>query len=219
MQLPSQFMWTRYGAEAGESADAVLRRKEAERVVNGGLFLWGVGNSMGPAVRQLLIRTRDASPAIVFSPMRSAPRKEDVAPRSVARWTRATGLDGNEWTIPAGSTVTSRMDVAKGEKRRHYALVCHLDTPLVPNEDGPRFSIADVRNYVSGAQVGHSQVTSLVSYERSGTHGSGDYLAAVIARLTYPYVLELFAPVGLGKSGDGAYVQIQAGLAEPAGAW
>lgn len=194
MRLPRQFLWTRYGAEAGESADTVLRRKEAERIRNDGLFLWGIGNSMAPAVRHFLVRAAEAPPAVVFSPMRSLARREDMFPRAVARWTRAIGLDGEEWPIPPGSTVTSRIDSAKGEKRRHYALVCRLDSALVADEEGPRFSISDVHNYVSGAPVGHSQVTSLVRYSGQDQQ-AGDYVAAVIAQLTYPYVLELFVPV------------------------
>lgn len=36
--------WSRMQAEAGQSLDAIVRRKELEREANGGLFLWGVGN-------------------------------------------------------------------------------------------------------------------------------------------------------------------------------
>jgi hypothetical protein len=44
--LPEAFVWTRFGTEAGQTIDRILARKEAERIANGGLFLWGIGNSV-----------------------------------------------------------------------------------------------------------------------------------------------------------------------------
>jgi hypothetical protein len=217
MQLPAYFLWTRYGAEAGESADEVLFRKERERVANSGLFLWGIGNSMAPAIRRLLGQTGEQRPAVVFSPMRSPAKKEDQSPKAVARWTRAFGLDGREWQMPGGSVVTSRMDSAKGAKKRHYALVCHLDSPMRPDPEGPRFSIDELRNFASGAPVGHSQVTSLVRYTPAGS--GGQYVAAVVARLVYPYVLELLAPVDVADEPGRQLLHHLSSQEELAAAW
>lgn len=46
MALPDYFVWTRYGTEGGEAAGSILARKEQERQRAGGLFLWGIGNSV-----------------------------------------------------------------------------------------------------------------------------------------------------------------------------
>jgi hypothetical protein len=52
--LPGFFCWTRIGPEAAEPIQGILRRKEQERVANGGVFLWGIGNAVGPSLSELL---------------------------------------------------------------------------------------------------------------------------------------------------------------------
>lgn len=194
--LPDNFVWTRYGTESGETMGSILARKERERVATGGRFLWGIGNSVGPSVRRLLDAHRGVDPYVVFSPMLAAPKQIDVAPSRVCVWTSAVGIDGHDWVIPEGVRVTSRTGSGAREKQRHYALVCRVDHPLVPQEDGPRFSITDLRNFASGNPVGASQVTSVVS--RQGQTNGGSYVAALVARLDYPFVVELHDPCAEG---------------------
>ncbi len=85
MPLPEVFCWTRFGTEAGQPIDEILDRKEQERAANSGMFFWGIGNSIGPSLRELLRCT--PSPEVLFSPTRSTPRREDVAPPAVVAWT------------------------------------------------------------------------------------------------------------------------------------
>jgi hypothetical protein len=192
MALPEFFVWTRYGTESGELANSILFRKEQERIRGKGIFLWGIGNSVGPSVRKLLDHLDGEDPAMVFSPMLAAPREVDVSPAEVLVWRRAHGLDGREWSMPVGSLVTSRAGGGASRKARHYALACYRDDPLQEDENAVGFAIKDLVNFASGNRVGHSQVTSVV--KRVGRSAGGPYVAAIRAKLVYPYVVELTDP-------------------------
>jgi hypothetical protein len=85
--LPDIFCWTRFGTEAGEDMPRILQRKEVERLAHHGLFYWGIGNSVGRAIRELANLTRD--PEVLFSPIIGRPRPVDVAPGQVVRWISA----------------------------------------------------------------------------------------------------------------------------------
>lgn len=195
MSLPDYFVWTRYGTESGEAVESILARKERERQAAGGLFLWGIGNSIAGSVRKLLVSLKGRDPFVVFSPMLAAPRTVDVAPTEVVAWQSARGIDEQEWVMPAGTLVTSRGGAARIGKSRHYALVCRRSETLRENESGDRFAIADLANFASGNPVGHSQVTAVVQRTRRPT--DGPYVAAVVATLAYPYVVALGDPVAL----------------------
>src|SRR5689334_21338322 len=105
-QLPGFFCWSRFGIEAAEPIDQILLRKERERLANGGLFLWGIGNALGPSIRELTRRT--TQPEVVFSPIKSSPRLRDQAPDAIVAWTSAEGLDGTHFLIPSHSRVISK---------------------------------------------------------------------------------------------------------------
>ena len=190
--LPDYFVWTRYGTESGEAVESILARKEQERQAAGGIFLWGIGNSVAPSVRKLLALLKGRDPFVVFSPMLAAPRSVDVAPTEVLAWQSAHGIDEQEWQMPAGTVVTSRGGPAGVGKSRHYALVCKRNEALRVNDSGDRFAISDLANFSSGNPVGHSQVTAVVHRTRGSNNGP--YVAAVIATLVYPYVLDLSNP-------------------------
>ena len=100
MTLPEYFVWTRYGTESGEAVESILARKEHERQAAGGMFLWGIGNSVAPSVRKLLVSLKGRDPYVVFSPMLAAPRAVDVSPAEVVAWQSARGIDEQEWEMP-----------------------------------------------------------------------------------------------------------------------
>src|SRR5690242_16124174 len=119
--LPRAFCWTKFGPEAGESIDQILARKERERTATGGVFYWGIGNSVGPALTALLAATRE--PEVLFSPIRSAPRRQDLAPSYTVRWLAGEGLFGDLIDLPSSVCVTSGW--APGPRNvARYALVC-----------------------------------------------------------------------------------------------
>lgn len=187
-ELPDLFCWTKYGTEAGEDIDAILARKEAERLASGGTFLWGVGNAIGPSVQALLARV--AQPQVVFTPMRSRPSARDVAPALVGVWHRGTGLNGEPFELPKLSRVTSRIG---SNRNYHYALVCRSEQPLgVSAGRGLSFASSHVQNLRSGSKVGASQVTSVVRRIACALGlAPSNYPVSFTADLVAPYFLRL----------------------------
>lgn len=189
--LPTVFCWTRFGTEAGEPIERILKRKEAERQANGGMFCWGIGNSIAPAMTELLERID--YPELLFSPIKSRPRKVDVSPPDVVRWTTATDLWGSRFDVPAGTQITSRWNRER-PRLAHYALVCASAEPLRPSRLG-RLSVRKLRNLCSGAPPGASQVTAVVSRSDESEHAKRDYTVVLRARLVTPYFIRLGDPV------------------------
>jgi hypothetical protein len=194
MPLPKFFCWTRFGTEAGQLANHILERKEQERVANGGTFLWGIGNAIGPSMREFLQLTQD--PEVLFSPIKSIPRREDAAPSSVVVWTSATTLLGNPFPLPDCSLITSRYD-PMSPKIAHYALVCFSGTPLAASKSDEQIAFAGLRNLLTGRPVGASQVTAIVQAKRSEPEGRHLYDVAIRAKLVPPYFLRLLDPLPL----------------------
>lgn len=188
--LPIAFCWTRFGTEAGQSITEIARRKEEERVANSGLFLWGIGNALGPSIRSLV--TVERNPLVLFSPTKSPARQVDAAPQSVVVWTRAETLDGTEFPLPGSSLITSHADLDK-PKASHYALVCYSESPVSFEARGSSISMATLRNLQSGNRLGASQVTAIVTAidsECSGPFYDVTFQSALIP----PYFLRLTRP-------------------------
>jgi hypothetical protein len=188
--LPRSFCWTRFGTEAGEGAAQIWQRKERERSTNSGVFLWGIGNAVGASLQRLV--SLEASPEVVFSPIRSPPRAVDIFPDVVVRWTAGRIIEGGRYEVPVGSLVTSRFKSSSGHTK-HYALVCSSLTPLQIDTNGEMLAFRRLTNLVSGRRVGASQVTAVVQQsEHSDLSAPERYYRAVVrARLVFPYFVEL----------------------------
>lgn len=184
---PKQFCWTKFGSEAGEDAANILRRKEAERVGNDGVFLWGIGNSIRPSLLSLLELT--VEPIVVFTPMRSPAAKHDRDPASIVEWVGGVGLTGETYALPPGSTVTSgaRLGV---DPRTHYALVCRRSEPLTDQSCNMWLDEEVLRNLRTGNPVGSSQVTSVVETVNAGPRRAR-YRVAFTAELVEPFQVML----------------------------
>jgi len=193
MPVPRCFVWTRFGTEAGQSISDILRRKETERSANGGVFYWGIGNAVGPSILELL-RLSD-EPEVLFSPIKSAPRRDDVSPESVVAWTAAAGLDGEPYRLPLWSLITSRFNVGRP---RHYALVCRSDSSLV---NGPaeqttdKIAIGELTNLLTGRPLGASQVTAVVRRRAQYAPVTAEYSVNFRAKLAPPYFIQLSDPL------------------------
>jgi len=98
MMIPRYFCWTRFGTEAGQEFSRIIERKEEERQVGNGMFLWGIGNAVGPSILALL--RVSGYPEVLFSPIKSAPKSFDVNPSAVAAWTDAFSLNGEPFSPP-----------------------------------------------------------------------------------------------------------------------
>lgn len=187
--LPDVFCWTKFGDEAGESAYSIFRRKEVERQRNGGVFLWGIGQSIRPSLVELLRVV--TFPRVFFSPIRSAPASRDVSPAAVVIWCQGVGFDGQPYVLPEYSLVTSRRD-ASAARAYHFALVCDSETPITARRsDLPPLSLHGLRNLVSGSPLGSSQVTSVVRRDQAHDGAGAEYPIVAEARLVYPYLVRL----------------------------
>lgn len=208
MPLPGSFCWTRFGTEAGEEINNIFARKNEERRINEGVFLWGIGNSIGPSIKELIRLVKN--PEVVFSPIRSAPRKEDVSPEQVVAWTEAETIWGDAYIQPSGSVVTSRL--GRGRKRiSHYALVCASDDALEQNFDADIIFFRKLRNLKTDRPLAASQVTAVVRHTEDGNSAEGlMYRAVIRTKLVYPYFIRLLAPIpmptqlvkNIGSSGN-----------------
>lgn len=197
MPLPPAFCWTKFGTEAAECVDSIIDRKESERLLNDGVFLWGIGSSIRPSLLALLELTN--GPEVVFTPMIAAPARRDIDPPAVLVWRSATGMDGRHYSLPAYSVVTSAADQGR-QRRRHYALVCRRAVPLDSTDEETWLDHSAVRNLRLGTTVGSSQVTSVVRHEnRLATAGRG-YRIAFRASLVYPYLVTLSDALTLPSS-------------------
>lgn len=187
-ELPTVFCWSKFGTEAGEGAEFILSRKESERVQSDGVFLWGIGNSIAPSLHEILSLTR--TPAVMFTPMLSRPAARDIRPPAIAQWNSATGLDGSSFDLPPHSLVTSSANL-NGSNQKHYALVCKSDFPLTVPRHNRWIDNAKLRNLLSGARVGSSQVTSVVKLVDRSPPPRPCYQVAFDAVLTPPYLVTL----------------------------
>lgn len=183
-QIPAAFCWSRMGAEAGEGLAQIIRRKEIERRGCDGVFLWGVGNSLGRSLT--LLRDVSAEPVVVFSSMRSKARVADSSPAALRLWLSYINENGEEQGLPPASLVTSRSHTSGGRaKESHYALICTAKNPL---DNGPAGNIdaSALVNLASGRPVGSSQVTSVVRVGPASSAPVMHYCVNFVAKLQGP---------------------------------
>jgi hypothetical protein len=193
--IPDCFCWTRFGTESGEAVGQIFERKEVERIANGGVFIWGIGNSVGPSIRELVHRM--SKPEVLFSPIKSSPRPQDVLPPAVAVWSHGETLSGEFYRLPEHSLVTSRYDPLA--PTWHYALVCSSPIPISPVQPAGRVALAALTNLRTGRPIGASQVTAVVNFRPLASERGHVYDVSARAELAYPYFIKLHQPVMLQK--------------------
>lgn len=184
--VPDVFCWTRFGTEAGERIEEILERKERERRSNDGVFYWGIGNSIAPALAAAIAHRPVIE--VLFSPMRGRPRPADANPEEVVVWRSGTTLSGEEHVLPPTVLVTSRGSLTK--LRPHYALVCHRQHPLALSDEGS-VEVGRLVNLLSGSAVGASQVTAIVKHRATPSRRDPVYPVAFRASLVTPYFVRL----------------------------
>ncbi|MDP2359026.1 MAG: hypothetical protein Q8M31_23615 [Beijerinckiaceae bacterium] len=183
--------WTRMQAEAGQTLDAIVRRKELERRAGNGMFLWGVGNA--PAIVTNELARLEHPVTAVFSIMKSRPKAVDSQPGKTVAWRRYVAVDGGVRPLPPHVLVTSRAESATGPKSKHFALMCWSDKPLAIRYGEP-FDPSAFRNAgAAGAPVGASQVTALLRrISRDGN--STSYEVNLRSKLVGAYWTRLLDP-------------------------
>jgi hypothetical protein len=186
-RLTDPLCWSRMQAEAGQSLERIIIRKELERQANGGIFYWGVGNAPSQAIHSLAEEQADVD--VVFSVMKTRPRVVDLSPTEVWIWRAYIDSDGQRKPLPPGTVVTSRGQPGQAARRGHYALVCRSGVPLSVGGNR-RFNPNAYRNCGdAGAPVGHSQVTALL--RRVTRDRGGDYRINLRAKLAAGYWVRL----------------------------
>ena len=175
--FPSRFVWTKMQAEAGQPLDVIVRRKERERVAGGGMFFWGIGSALGRNLNQLI--SREPSPSILFSIMRSRPKRLDATPTSLLLWTQFIDRSGHAERLPNHVLVLSRENGNGADRQRHYALVCSSGSPLRLRRLG-LLDLSHFRNLGSSAsRIGSSQVTAVVEHAAGVEHQMEAPLGAI----------------------------------------
>jgi hypothetical protein len=186
--LPSVFCWTRMQSEAGQGLDLIIRRKELERSIGKGVFYWGIGNSLGTTIAELLRRT--SQPEVFFSIMRAKPKRQDVAPATVLLWTEYIDENGRAQPLPPHALVLSRGSTASGVKKRCYALVCYSETVLSPSSHA-YLDLSHFRNLGgTKSKIGFSQVTATIEHT-TAHHESVHYEISLRSLLTPPFFVTL----------------------------
>jgi len=183
----SYFVWTRVGAEGGQTLKSILAIKEAERQAGNGVFWWGVGNSLGD---KLSTRAKEAGGGldIIFSQMLIGAHKKDSHPAGVCLWTIWEDTGGQEHEIPGHVLEWS---AGTAGKAKHYALVCHSDKPIVMDYlpfDKTLFKT------VGNKIPGDSQISALLRGDIEADQSSGKYTQGFRAKLIYPWMATLVKP-------------------------
>jgi hypothetical protein len=101
------FIFTKPRTEAGESFDAIVSRKESERLASNGIFWWGVGNSLGVDLYKAAQLARGNLEVLFISHDRpSPPKPENAHPERVVRWTKWIDSSGIHRDVPSSAKVT-----------------------------------------------------------------------------------------------------------------
>jgi hypothetical protein len=194
-KLPPKFCWTKMGTESGEGLEAIIRRKEWERQLGSGSFLWGIGQSLGSNAK---IAARDISLRAFFSPMVSKAKAIDVKPDEVVLWNAWVDQQGQIRQLPIHCFVTSRASLPSGRKKEsHYALVCFSNSKLDAQQEDICIFPSYLRNLTTNKPLGASQVTAVVRVEQGTDEAyiTKGYSISFSTELLSPYCVQLAQPV------------------------
>lgn len=191
--LPPTFCWTKIGTESGEALPTTVLRKEWERRMGGGRFLWGIGQSLGASAQ--VAAHRMGSLMALFSPVASRPRANERKPEAGLLWHAWIDAAGQVRQLPLHTIIASRATLPSGRPRlHHHALVCASPTPL---SIGTRLSVhpEHLRSVGTGRALGIAQGAAVVDCVGRDEPASGKrYPLALSVELEAPYVVRLAQP-------------------------
>ncbi|WP_321843374.1 hypothetical protein [Paraburkholderia bannensis] len=198
--LPPTFCWSRIGSETGEDLPTIVLRKEWERRLGGGRFLWGINQSLGTSAQIAALRT--GSLLALFSPAASRPRVADIRREDAFVWNAWVDASGQVRQLPQHVFVTSRTRLPSGKLRdHHYALVCASPTELTLGS-GLRVQPERLRSVSTAKSPCATQGTVVVDRvdradrtPRAGAEfGAKGYPVAFGVELEAPYFVKLVQP-------------------------
>lgn len=193
--LPPTFCWSRSGSETGEDLATLILRKEWERRLGGGRFLWGISQSLGSSAQVAALRT--GSLLALFSPAVGRPRAVPRKREDALVWNAWIDAGGQVRQLPAHVFVASRTTWPSGGARdHHYALVCASPTEL---SVGSSLGVCPerLRSVSTGRAPCASQATVVVDrVERAGELAAAGrhYPVALAVELEAPYFVRLAQP-------------------------
>ena len=114
-----------------------------------------------------------------------------MSPSALVKWKQAYSLDGDRFSIPEGSLVTSRFDNSRPNQPR-FALVCYSEVSLLPLRENLKIGVGQLRNLRTGRRIGASQVTSVVEMVDPISYDVGSYNVSILADLIEPYFVRLY---------------------------
>ncbi len=194
---------TKFGPESGETASAILARKELERksgkAAHANEFWWGVGErGTAESVRYLIEEYKAKS--IIFVAVKDQTTKGS-APPQVLVWRKYRTLASHQnIDIPENVLITSSAFTKDGKsKSNHFALVCKSCDPIRAASIG-RFANGHYKNlkksgkgYILGRNKRGQRTTSPLVRCSSGAITVADCDSAIqfSAHFTVPYCVEL----------------------------
>jgi len=191
--LPRTFCWSRIGSETGEDLATLVLRKEWERRLGGGRFLWGIGQSLGTSAQMAALRT--GSLLALFSPAASRARAPERKREDAVVWNAWIDASGQVRQLPPHAFVTSRATLPSGRAReQHYALVC---ASLAELSIGSSLKVYPerLRNVSTGKTPCASQATVVVDRLEPAAEPTGKaYPIALAVELEAPWVVRLAQP-------------------------
>jgi hypothetical protein len=191
--LPPAFCWTKIGSESGEALPTIVLRKEWERRLGGGRFLWGTSQSLGGSARGAAHRI--GSLMALFSPASSNIKSVDRKREDVLLWNAWIDLNGQVRSLPPHTFITSRTTLPSGRRREHhFALVCSSPTELSIGSRVRAYP-EHLRNVSTGKALGAALSTAVVEcIGRAGEQLGKSYPIALAVELEAPYFVRLTQP-------------------------
>ena len=191
--LPPTFCWTKIGTESGEDLPTVVLRKEWERRLGGGRFLWGISQPLGSGAQIAAHRT--GALLALFSPVASRPRAAERKRGDLLLWNAWVDASGQVRQLPLHTFITSRATLPSGRAREHhYALVCSSSTALTI-VTRLRVYPDRLRNVSTGKALGAAHGAAVVDCTgRTGEQAGKSYPLALSVELEAPYFVRLTQP-------------------------
>ncbi|KAF1026742.1 MAG: hypothetical protein GAK40_01199 [Burkholderia plantarii] len=194
--LPPTFCWTRIGADSAEDLPTTVLRKEWERRLGRGRFLWGIGQSLGESAQAAAHRL--GSLVALFTPVASRSRGMERARQDMLLWNAWIDASGQVRQLPSHTFITSRATLPSGRRReQHHALVCASPAPL---SIGTRLRVVpdQLRSVATGKPLGAAQAAAVVDCVVSeADSGARSYPVAFAIPLDAPYTVRLAQPTAL----------------------
>ncbi|MDN7969834.1 hypothetical protein QZM91_20005 [Burkholderia multivorans] len=191
--LPPTFCWTKIGTESGDELPTVVLRKEWERRLGGGRFLWGINQPLGSSAQVAAHRT--GSLLALFSPVASRSRSGERKREDALLWNAWIDASGQVRQLPPHAFIASRATLPSGRRReQHYALVCMSSTALTVGTQLRVFP-EHLRSVSTGKPLGAAQGAAVVDcVGRAKEQAGKSYPLALSVELEAPYFVRLAQP-------------------------